>query len=72
MGLLYDLTAQEQYPAPASIFGNVGPATAPAPVPQDESAGSPLWWLLAAGAAALLIGAAVWLNRRLTRAASRL
>jgi hypothetical protein len=65
MGLLYDLTAQEVYQAPASVFGQIGPPGSAAPVPQDEGAGSPLWWLLAAGVAALLIGAAVLLRRTL-------
>jgi hypothetical protein len=73
MGLIYDLTAQQVYQAPASIFGPVlasgDSATAPALVPQQEGAGSPLWWLLAIAAAGALLGAAAWLRRSL-RAAS--
>ena len=71
LGLLYDLAGQQAYPVPASLFSSIlgsegapgSTATAPALVPQDKGPGSPLWWLVAGGLAAALMGGALWLRR---------
>ncbi len=62
-GVLTDSLGAESYDMSGLVGGALPGSEAALPLEQQEPAGSPLWWLLAAGGGIGLLASAVWLRR---------
>jgi hypothetical protein len=65
LGMLTEALGTEQYDARSlgDLMASIVPDP-PAPIAQDEPAGSWLWWPVMAGGGLVAVGAAMWLRRR--------